>query len=133
METLILCLQTLQKIYSKDCVSLIKNYFNEWPRFFFFFVYLFYVINLYEVTCQLLCKFLVVRWPELAFSFYRKALFPQYTFNCIFSFPTLNKKKISNKIIDSEFFRSLSSRILTEYVTPYLSVFSPNAGKYGPE
>ena len=57
-------------------------------------------------------QILVVRWPELAFSFYRKALFPQYTFNCIFSLPTLNKKKIGNKIID---FRSFSGLYLPAF------------------
>ena len=34
----------------------------------------------------------------------------------------------------SEFFWSVVSRFWTEYrETPYLSDFSPNAGKYGPE
>ena len=31
--------------------------------FFYFFVFLFYFISFYEVRFQLLCKFLLVRWP----------------------------------------------------------------------
>ena len=43
-----LFLQTMQKIYSQDWVSLIKNTFKEWPRFSPFCQF--------EVTSQLLCK-----------------------------------------------------------------------------
>ena len=76
---------------STDWVSLRKNYLRNDHVFFFLFVCSFYCINLYEITCQLVCKFLVVRWPWLAFSFYEKAIL-WYSFNCIFLLPTLNRK-----------------------------------------
>ena len=47
----------------------------------------------------------------------------------------LNSQKLDKKCPYSELFWSLFSRIRTELRrdTPYLSVFSPNAGKCGPE
>ena len=53
--------------YAKD-IFIGLGFFNEniilWNDrvFFFLFVCSFCFISLYEVTCLLLCKFLVVRW-----------------------------------------------------------------------
>ena len=62
-------MQTMQKIYPYDWVSLIKR---NGHVFFFLSVCSFSFISLYEVTCQPLFKFLVVRWPLVAFYFYGK-------------------------------------------------------------
>ena len=52
----------------------------------------------------------------------------QYTFHSLITEPTLREK-----CLYSEFFWSVFFRILTDTNARYLSIFSPNMGKYGPE
>ena len=52
----------------------------------------------------------------------------QYTFHSLITEPTLREK-----CPYSDFFWSVFFRILTDTNARYLSIFSPNTGKYGPE